>query len=427
MPDDAGCTVEILRQLLAAPEALDEVQTLVEQTGTLAVHQVAQLRRRFSAAEVHALLAVANARKKAFAAKGKWEGSGVDSRRFWAVPEALEQATDVLVARHKAKRFQAAGPWNAIVDVCCGIGGDALALAAVAPVVAIDKSPVRAWMARQNLLAAAPAFPWAAVQADAGELPIRPAGGARDGAAAARVALHIDPARRAGGQRSAQWADLIPGPAVLNGLLRRFPNAAIKLSSAVDFDDLPPGHVEVISRRGVAVQAVLWTGALADGFGAGSRTATVIGESGQNFSVTGPLLAVPVLRPMSQYVFEVDAAVHRAGLAPQLAGVVQCQPINNDGGYVTADAWIRHPALVGFRVLGQCGFREAEIAGILAQLPPAQTNQRGVEVKVRGAIDLNTDALQGRLQKVARGRYTVLVYRAGQAYCAAVAARMQER
>ena len=45
----------------------------------------------------------------------------------------LEQASDEVVAAHKAGRFSDCGR---VADLCCGIGGDTLALAARAEVVA---------------------------------------------------------------------------------------------------------------------------------------------------------------------------------------------------------------------------------------------------------------------------------------------------
>ena len=59
----------------------------------------------------------------------------------------LEQSTDEVVAAHKARRF--AG-YSAIADLCCGIGGDTIALAGFAPVTAVDVSGPRATMAEHN-------------------------------------------------------------------------------------------------------------------------------------------------------------------------------------------------------------------------------------------------------------------------------------
>ena len=47
-------------------------------------------------------------------------------QQMWVEPIGIEQATSEPVARHKAARFTC----PLVVDLCAGIGGDALALAA---------------------------------------------------------------------------------------------------------------------------------------------------------------------------------------------------------------------------------------------------------------------------------------------------------
>ena len=103
------------------------------------------------------------------------------------------------------------------------------------------------------------------------------------GEAGPGVFFHIDLARRVEGKRSAAYGDLVPGPEVLEGLMERFLGGAIKLSSAVAFESLPGGHLEIVGRNRSVVQAVLWTGRLADGFAEGTRTGTVIEEMGKVF------------------------------------------------------------------------------------------------------------------------------------------------
>ncbi len=60
----------------------------------------------------------------------------------------LEQATDEVVAAYKAGRFP---PGRLMVDFCCGIGGDLLALASRGPVLGVDRDPVLALLAGANL------------------------------------------------------------------------------------------------------------------------------------------------------------------------------------------------------------------------------------------------------------------------------------
>ena len=59
----------------------------------------------------------------------------------------LEQASAEVVARHRARRYLDAGH---VADLCCGIGGDLVALAASHRVLAVDHDPLHLRMARAN-------------------------------------------------------------------------------------------------------------------------------------------------------------------------------------------------------------------------------------------------------------------------------------
>src|SRR5262249_51819609 len=64
--------------------------------------------------------------------------------------EALEHSASETVAGWRARRF--AG-FDRVADLCCGIGGDAAALAEQAALLAIDRDPLRLALARLNLKA----------------------------------------------------------------------------------------------------------------------------------------------------------------------------------------------------------------------------------------------------------------------------------
>jgi hypothetical protein len=185
-----------------------------------------------------------DARRRGFAKFGARVNSIV------ADVQGMEMATASAAGAHKARRFAEAG--HPVTDLCCGIGGDAMALVdAGVSVVGVDSSEVRAWMCAQNAGCGT-------VVADAGEVDV---GGA----------YHLDPARRsADGTRRWRLEDLEPGPALIERLAGR--DGAVKLGPGVDLDLLPPGEVEMISERGTLTQAVLWTGSLARA----ARRATVL-------------------------------------------------------------------------------------------------------------------------------------------------------
>ena len=220
-------------------------------------------------------------------------------------------------------------------DLCCGIGGDALALADVGAVTAVDLSAVRGACVRFNVMEQTerPRFPLDVRVADVGAMIDEiPAG----------ALVHIDPARRVstvrGKKRSADFADAIPGPEVIERIFGRVGSGgggAIKLSSATDFEELPEGHLELISENGVVVQAVLWRGVLAGD--SRTRSVTILEEGQAPFFFTAapvgvafePVAAIvselkraepgalPVGQPFTLY--EVDGALTRAGLAGPLA------------------------------------------------------------------------------------------------------------
>src|SRR5262245_5077557 len=57
------------------------------------------------------------------------------AERMFFTTTALEQATDSTLARYKAERFPRGKP---LADLCCGIGGDLLALADVGEASGVD-------------------------------------------------------------------------------------------------------------------------------------------------------------------------------------------------------------------------------------------------------------------------------------------------
>ena len=71
--------------------------------------------------------------------------------RIGAIRAGLEQATRLSIAGHHAARFRDAG-MTRVADLGCGIGGDALGLAALGlQVAAVDADEVTAAIAAYNL------------------------------------------------------------------------------------------------------------------------------------------------------------------------------------------------------------------------------------------------------------------------------------
>ena len=414
MPDNAGCTVSTVQYLTTPPgrELLENVEHL-SSAAPMNVACIARLRRRWPAQYIHAAAIVCECHRRAAADAGKFPPSPANPQRFWAVPEALQQATSRAVAAHKATRFAAAMPGQIILDACCGIGGDSLGLADAGPVVAVEADSLRAWLARRNALATPTRHAINVIQADIRDVPLQ---------LSSIAGFHIDPARRSHGRRSFRYEDMFPGPSTIEMLIRNIPHGAIKLSPAVDFSHLPPGHLELIGENRVTVQAVLWTGKIAATLGPTARTATLLINNSPPWSITGQPETITRLCPPATWIYEVDGAVIRSGLGPELLLRISCAAVTIDGGYITSDELLIHPALAAFRVRHVMPYLERSLRRWLAENKiHAPATAACLEIKTRGGLGLDTDALQRRLKNF--GPWTILIYRAANGIAAAITQR----
>jgi len=362
---------------------------------------VARLRRSWSADMVHAALDLADARRRAAVKFPHADQLMLDRA-------GVEQATALPVARHKAARFHALG--EPVVDLCCGIGGDAMALAERLPVMLIDREPARAWSARWNVRRQTPPHPPEAAAADVDQLNLR-----------GRL-LHLDPARRNAAGRIFRYADCRPGPETMERLLARNPDMAIKLAPGIDPTELPAGELEFISHAGSLVQAVRWCGRLRRA----ARSATVIDATGVVHSLQAERhdqldeANPPPAADLDDYLFTVDPAVERARLIGWLCRALDLGAVHPALGLLTGDRAVDSPFLTGFKHLTTMPWREKKVRAWLAH------HEAGVvEVKTRGRA-VNPDALQKRLRGTGRTTFTVFIYRHEQRLLAHITRRLPE-
>lgn len=294
---------------------LDEAHTL---------RLITDLRRRVPPDIAGAALTLARLRQRAAAKFSRAEA-------LFFTPEALEQASSEPVAAWRARRL---APYRRVADLCCGIGGDALALAADPGValVALDRDPLRLMMARANLAVYGRSAVW--VQADvSGSLPLR------------RIpAAFFDPARREAGRRVFSVRDYTPALDVLTGW--PFDTLAVKLSPGVDLDELASyrqagAGVEFVSLGGELKEAVLWHGEL--GFG-GCRAAR-LAQDGTGDTLAPQRVPPPPLSEPRGYLYEPDPAVIRAGLLGELGARVGVPVFRVDEtiAYLTGDSYVTSP------------------------------------------------------------------------------------
>lgn len=296
-------------------------------------------------------------------------------------PDALEQATRLRVAEHRASRLVAAQA-GSVVDLGCGIGGDLIAFARAGLTAAgVDLDPVRAAAARANL--AALGLPGAVEVADV--TTIDPA---------AFGAAFADPARRGARGRVFdvdRWTP--PWPFVLELLAGR---GVVKVAPGISHEVIPEGvEAEWVSEGGEVKEAVLWS----HGFATTDRRATVIGAGGLA-SITDeddPFIGRPrPVRDIGACLYEPDGAVIRAGLVTAVAAGVDGGLLDEHIAYVTSDSAFQTPFARSYRVLEEVPYREKQLKAALRQrsVGSLTIKKRGVEIvpeQLRKRLDLHGD------------------------------------
>ncbi len=325
----------------------------------------------------------------------------------------LQQATDERLARAKAGRFQTAPQ---VVDWCCGLGGDLLALAGVASTTGVDRSQIAVFLARHNLRMARPpgAFEARVIQADV-----------NDFRSPANAWFHIDPDRRRAGRRSVRLEHFSPAADRLEQIVHRQQHGAIKLAPA---SPVPPAWQSAAERhwlgdRTECKQQVLWFGDAARTVG--KRTASAIDAEGQPLfewvePTVGPTGTVGAAAGPGRYLLEPHPAIIAGRLTDSLASAFQLQRIATDISYLTGDQPVPHGALVSFEILTTTRLKQKEIVSALQahDCGPLEIKKRGVDYRLMESF--------ARQSFPGRQPLTLVLTRLGQRHAALICRRLPD-
>lgn len=239
---------------------------------------------------------------------------GDDAGRMLFTRDGLEQATRRSAADHRARSLldRGAGTIRTVADLCCGLGGDLVALArAGLTVTGVDTDPVVLAAARANLDALS--LRAELVRADVTTVDVD-----------RFDAVVTDPARRSGRGRETSPASFSPDWHWVRALLTR-PGGRVCVTTtpALPHRMVPAGcEAEWVADGAEVLEAALWSGALASGV---RRRATLLGPDGA-LPVTDadlPDEAPAVRDPVAGDVLvEPHGAVVRAGLVGVVAARV---------------------------------------------------------------------------------------------------------
>jgi len=354
----------------------------------------ASLRTRYPADLIAAALTQQALRA---AARAKFSKAGV----MLFTRTGLEQASSELTSRHSAERFAGA---RLVADLCCGIGGNLLALANSDAstvtdssvqmmrkivrdherlVVGIDNDPLTAEFARHNVAVCAPRGRAAVVCADVTQLPL-------DGF----DAIYIDPARRergprAGGSRAGgSRPDGSPPSGARAGerrlragqsrpplewclrLTETVGRVCVKAAPGIRRDLVPDGwETEFVAVGRDLKEALLWSPGLATA-GVTSRATILPG----GHSLTGGPAAQPGERPQvslaapGAYLLDPSPAVTRAGLVAGLAALTGAWQIDPMIAFLSSDEAVKTPFARTLRVLESAPWHEKALASKLRAL-----------------------------------------------------------
>ncbi|MFB7516939.1 SAM-dependent methyltransferase [Streptomyces sp. NPDC056144] len=330
---------------LLTPEGQTLLAALRDYEPSQELAVVSRLRRDHPAELVTAAVGQARLRQRAVAKFG-----AEDAYRMYFTPNGVEQSTRASVGTYRAARLKALGV-RSVADLCSGIGGDALALArAGISVLAVDRDPLTAVVARANAEALGLADLIEVREADVTEIDTEP-----------YDAVFVDPARRGGrGRIFDPEAYSPPLSWAVQAARTARQAAALKVAPGIPHEAVPEeAEAEWISDGGDVKEAVLWFGT-----DPGARRATLL-PSGAG--ITGRGLPDPAVRPVGRYLYEPDGAVIRAHLVAEVAEELGGGLIDETIAYITADELTPTPYTSAYEITDELPFNLKKLKALLRE------------------------------------------------------------
>ncbi|MQS12644.1 class I SAM-dependent methyltransferase [Streptomyces kaniharaensis] len=341
-----------------------------------------RLRREHPAELVSAAFGQARLRQRA---RAKF---GADADLMYFTPNGVEQSTRRSVAEWRAQRFAELGV-RRLADLCCGIGGDVLALArAGIQVLAVDKDPAACAATAANAAALGLSDLVEVRCADVAEVD-----------ATGYDAVFTDPARRTSRGRVFDPEAYAPPLSWAIEAGRRTPIGALKVAPGIPHEAVPAdAEAEWVSDHGDVKEAVLWFGTKA----AHPHRATLLPHGA---SLTGGDLPDPAAGPVGRYLYEPDGAVIRAHMVAEVAEQVGGRLIDPKIAYLTSDELVPTPYAHAFELTDVLPFNIKKLKALL--------RERGVGtvvIKKRG-MAITPEELRRQLKPSGPNTVTVILSR----------------
>jgi hypothetical protein len=378
--DEQLMDLDDYRWLVSEAAAPWLTRVAVDERPTLQI--AASLRKDLSPMRTHLVLEQVDLRKRA---KQKFPRA----EQMFFTRKCFEQSTDYWLASYKAARYTSS---VRIVDLCCGIGGDAVALAERGPVLAVDRDPLVTILVETNAAALGLASSLKIATEDVTETKLTDSD-----------LWHLDPDRRPGGQRVSRMDASLPSREWFDVFQQQHGKGALKLAPGDSFEARGEELIEweYISRDGEVRQQVVYFGSLAQTpfrctCTSLSRDGKVLGQFHSAISPEPASCAqvifddeIRIAERIGAYLYEPEPTILAACLEQPFANQHGLSFTSLTRGYLTSDTLVHDPMLSTFRVLEILQFDRKRVAALLRDRKVGT-----VEVKTR---DKSLDA--NRLQR----------------------------
>lgn len=321
----------------------------MEHAGQTGLQMIQRLRRELPPEKANRLVELHELRKRGLTKFAKAD-------KMFFTRKQLEQATGEAIANYKADRFHGLGT---VVDLCSGIGGDAIALAGVANTTIVDNDPLVLSMARRNLIVHGRHCQCRSQWAQ--EIDVSEFG-----------AVHVDPDRRIkDGDRTGRTTTpefFSPNFDELVSLRNRNPDIGIKLAPATRWPD-EIGEKEFIGHQRECKQQMVWYGGLMREPGIRVTVIANDGTSSSSFFCPGIDLRQPGICPtIPPVILDPHSALRAAGLVGAFALAHELCLLDEQNRILGSDRPIDSLLVSGFVVEAVCKPDRKEIRKLLQRL-----------------------------------------------------------
>jgi hypothetical protein len=261
-----------------------------------------------------------------------------EGESWWVTRRAIQQSTTLRVAEFKAAWFGD----QLVTDICCGIGGDLIALARRGPATGIDANQSVLSFTVANLVTADVAANLRRMDVMESE-PAEVVDGSKW--------IHIDPDRRADNQRHTQPDAWLPTWERTEQLLGLVEGGLVKMAPATTLDSsvTQSCHLMWISSGGsVREQTAIW-GKLPtppeistdeNNWQIGGRSAVVLKHDSAHRFASGSddwTDSAPSTSSVEGWMIDPDGAIRAAGLTDHFARRHRAKTLGGPSGFLTAD------------------------------------------------------------------------------------------